>query len=88
MQDTTTSMGENKIPDNMCNKSPLLESDFAREVSLREQIRVMIKHIRFRLPNLLWSLPVLPLNLDQVHHLVPHGIHLPIQNCHRPLDVI
>ena len=22
------------------------------------------------------------------HYLVPQGLHLPIQNCHRPLDII
>lgn len=77
-----------EIPDNGFYKSPPLESYFTLEVSLRKQIGVIFKHLRLELPSPLWAHLMLPLNLDQVHHLVPQGLQLPIHSFHRPLNVV
>ena len=48
----------------------------------------MLLHLRIRFPRPFRTLLMLPLNFDQRHHLVVHGFHLPIQNCHWSLYII
>ena len=77
-----------EIPRNGCCNTPPLESDFILEVSRYKHIRVMLTHLSLGLPSPFKAFLMQLLNIDQVHHLVPQGLHIPIQNRHRPLDII
>ena len=71
-----------------CYNSPPLESDFALEVILRKQLRILLAHLGLGFLRPLRAFPVLPLNFNQVHYLIPQGLHLLIQNFHRLLNVV
>lgn len=77
-----------KILEIRCYNSPALESNFVLKVNLCEEIRIMLSHLSLRLPCPLRACSMFPLNFNQFHYLILQGLHLPIQNRHRPLDVI
>ena len=77
-----------KIPDNGYYNSPPLRSDLVLKVGIWEQIRVMLTNLSLGLPSPLKAYPMLPLNFDHVHQLIPQGLHILIQDFRRPIDVI
>ena len=68
--------------------SPPLELVFVLGVFCNKQLRVMHPHLGLRLSRPLRTLPMLPLNLDQLNHFVPQGFCVPIQNRNRLLHII
>ena len=64
----------------------ILELDFILEVCCREEIRELLMHIRLPHPD---GTPLmLPLDIEQRHHVVAQGLQLPIQDLHWSRHII